>query len=56
MAAHLTPMAMTNLIARYRTALDQHLAGKGRAAKWGQIQPPVGQPAPVQPNSSGKKQ
>jgi Fic family protein len=25
-AAHLTPMAMTDLIARYRTALDQHLA------------------------------
>ena len=27
-AAHLTPMAMTDLIARYRTALDQHLAGR----------------------------
>lgn len=25
-AAHLTPMAMTDLIARHRTALDQHLA------------------------------
>ena len=25
-AAHLTPMAMTDLITRYRTALDQHLA------------------------------
>jgi Fic family protein len=25
-AAHLTPMAMTDLVARYRTALDQHLA------------------------------
>ena len=25
-AAHLTPMAMADLIARYRTALDQHLA------------------------------
>ena len=25
-AAHLTPMAITDLIARYRTALDQHLA------------------------------
>ncbi|WP_186222235.1 Fic family protein [Burkholderia gladioli] len=25
-AAHLTPMAMTDTIARYRTALDQHLA------------------------------
>jgi Fic family protein len=25
-AAHLTPMAMTDMMARYRTALDQHLA------------------------------
>ena len=25
-AAHLTPMAMTDLVTRYRTALDQHLA------------------------------
>lgn len=25
-AAHLTPIAMTDLVARYRTALDQHLA------------------------------
>lgn len=25
-AAHLTPMAMTDLVGRYRTALDQHLA------------------------------
>ncbi|MHB8266496.1 MAG: hypothetical protein ACYDC7_11335 [Acidithiobacillus ferrivorans] len=49
----LTPMAMTNLIARYRTALDQHLADKGRAARWEHIQPPVEQPALAQPNSSG---
>lgn len=26
MAAHLTPMAMTEMVGRYRTALDQHLA------------------------------